>query len=381
MEKFEVIIIGAGIAGCGLAYNLKKLGYGGSILIVDKNKIGSNTDCGYRNTFKEVIKEYNLPYFHKYEGIKIGANDQIFFSLKEPFYFVDYNKICNHLILRADAEYRNEEVLDVKESILLTNRGEYRFRYLIDCSGSGFFLRNKLNFMKPFVYYIGETKIIKSKEKISDKYFFCTTNTSGYVEDLYPLKNMIIQGNWQITDKIDFNLIKVPEKNLLNKYVREYEVVKTSKAVDPISPVFPLVYKNYAFLGDSFGNASSVGEGLRPILEASKLLSEAIIKDDLNDFGKSWKKMNLDKYTKCLISKYETKTDHMIVRYLNKSPSKEELFEIFKGYPDLFLGALKNEVVHLPKEALRKCPINFIFRRAVYYAYLKLKYARMQIPS
>ncbi len=86
----------------------------------------------------------------------------------------------------------------------------------------------------------------------------------------------------------------------------------------------------------------------------------------------------MEKYTKCLISKYETKTNHSFIRYLNKRPSKEELFEIFKDYPDIFLRALKNESVNLPKEALKKCPANFIIRRAIYYSYLKLKYAKMQ---
>ncbi len=378
MEKYDVIIIGAGIAGCGLAYNLNKLGYKGSVLILDKRDIGGNSDCGYRNTFKEVIDEYDLPYFHKYQGIKIGSNDRIFFTLKEPFYFLDYKTSCEFLFTRSNTKYKKEEAYEVHENLLTTNKSNYKFKYLIDCSGSGFFLRNKFGFTKPFVYYIGNTKIIKTEEKISDKYFFCTTNTSGYVEDLYPLKNIVIQGNWQITNKIDFSLVDIPQKNLLNRFFKKYKIIKTSKTVDPISPVFPIVYRNYAFLGDSFGNASAVGEGVRPILGASKILAESIIKENLDYFEKTWKKKNLEKYTKCLISKYETKTNNAFLRYLNKSPSKERLFEIFRDYPNLFLNALKNEIIKIPREALKKCPPNFLFRRTIYYVYLKLKYAKMQ---
>ena len=42
MESYDVVIVGGGIAGTGLAYNLSKTCPNKSVLILDKNKPGAN---------------------------------------------------------------------------------------------------------------------------------------------------------------------------------------------------------------------------------------------------------------------------------------------------------------------------------------------------
>ena len=62
MEYYDVIIVGAGIAGCGLAYNLKRIGYKGSVLVIDKKEPGANAAYGYRNIEGDIVEEFNLNY-------------------------------------------------------------------------------------------------------------------------------------------------------------------------------------------------------------------------------------------------------------------------------------------------------------------------------
>ncbi len=152
MEYYDVIIVGAGIAGCGLAYNLKRIGYKGSVLVIDKKGVGANVGYGYRNTFKEIIDEYGLLYEHKYEGLKYCMDDKEYMTIDAPFYFVNYQKICKTLIMRSFINFKKEEAIYIKDNNLKTKKSDYKFRYLVDCSGNNFFLKNILKQNKPSMF-------------------------------------------------------------------------------------------------------------------------------------------------------------------------------------------------------------------------------------
>ena len=186
MKKYDVIIIGAGIAGCGLAYNLKKFGYEGSVLIIDKENIGRHAN-NYKNTFEEVIKEYNLPYYHKFKGIKLGLYDKVYFSLNINFYFIDYKEVCCNLCKNSNAEFKKETALNLKDNILITNNSIYKYHYLIDCSGSNSFIKKLFNKTLPFRYWIGNIRILKNKINLDKKYFYHMFSNENFFEDFYPL--------------------------------------------------------------------------------------------------------------------------------------------------------------------------------------------------
>src|SRR3989338_5710522 len=97
MESYDVVIVGAGIAGTGLAYNLKQICPEKSVLVIDRKEVGSNAGYGYRITFGEMIERYNLPYHHVYNGIKMGLFWEEPLILNDSFYLVNYKKICRHL--------------------------------------------------------------------------------------------------------------------------------------------------------------------------------------------------------------------------------------------------------------------------------------------
>lgn len=378
MEKYDVIIIGAGIAGCGLAYNLKKFGYKGSVLIIDKKEIGGYVN-NYRNTFEEVIKEYDLPYYHKFKGIKMGAYDKVYFSLDIDFYFIDYKRACSKLYKHSDAEFKKETALNLKDNILTTNDFTYKYDYLIDCSGSNLFIKKLFNKTLPFRYWIGNVKILDNKVKLSTKYFYYFFSNENFFEDFYPLGNKVVQGDWCYVNKVNFDLIQPHKKRFYDKYLKEPKIIHESKVIIPCTPVFPLVHKNIAFLGDSFGNATtSAAEGVRPILKTSKLLANSIIKSNLKLYEKRWKEMFFKGYYKNLISRMDINSNLKINKSIMKYPPYSQFLKLLGNHKDIVLKRLKNEECTLPIEIRKKFPLSsLLIRQLIYRTYAQFKYALM----
>jgi len=378
MEKYDIIIVGAGIAGCGLAYNLKRSGYKGSVLIIDKEGIGNNDGYGSRITYKEIVKEYNLSFEHIYKGIKIGTTDKTHFILKKKFYFIDYKKSCKKLLNNSNSEFQQEEAVKLNDKILKTNKEEYNFKILIDCSGPHFFAKKLYKQKIPFRYWVGKTRILKNKLK-DKNYFYYQFSNSGYFEDLYPLKNKTLQGDWQYTKKIDFKQIIPNKRNLYKKYISDPKMIQEKKAIIPCAPIFPLVHKNVVFLGNSFGNAvASSACGVKPTLDTSLILTQAIKRRDLRSYEKIWRKKYLDVYIKYLAAKYYTFHNPWYMKYIKKTVPWEKLAVNFGKHPEffnqMFDGESRFEIPHDMKKIFPKsAPIFQLY----YYLYLKLKYVLM----
>ena len=200
-----------------------------------------------------------------------------------------------------------------------------------------------------------------------------------FLEDFYPLKNKIIQGDWCYVNKIDFNLIKPHKKRLYDKYVSNPNIIQESKVVIPCSPVFPLVYKKIAFLGDSFGNATtSAAEGIRTILDSSKILAKTIIGNNLQLYEKKWKKKYYKSYYKYLVSRIDLNSNLKINKLLPKYPSRAEFFRSLENYPKIVMKRLRNEECTMPAEIRKKFPLfSLLVRQFIYHSYVKTKYAFM----
>lgn len=377
MEKYDVIIIGAGIAGCGLAYNLKKIGYKGSVLIIEKNCSGSNR--GYRNTFKEIIKEYNLPFYHKFKGIKFGIDNKVFFTLDVDFYFIDYHKGCKSLYENSDAIFKKEAGLKLSGNQIVTSKNIYEFKYLIDCSGSNSFIKKLFNKTLSLRYWIGNVKILNNKVKLSNNYFYHMFSNKNFLEDFYPLKNKTIQGEWCYVQNVDFNKLIPHKKRLYDKYINNPDIIEEKKVVIPCTPIFPFVSGNIAFLGDSVGGATtSAAEGIRPILDSSKILAEAIMKSDLQFYEKEWRRRYYKLYQKYLVSRMDLNSNLKINKILPKYPSRTEFFKCLGDYPEIVIKRLRNENYKTPSEIRKKFPLSsLLIRQFIYQTYVKSKYALM----
>jgi len=363
MEKPDTLIIGAGIAGCGLAYNLKRAGYCGEVRIIDLQPIGALRDYGYRNTFREVIEEYRLPYDFVYKTMKFGDYHEIYFDLKERFYFVNYPKACTRLFRQSDAVFSRETALsyDIAKGVIKTDKTEYRPDFIIDASGNSSFLKTMLGQTLPKKYWYGVTRIFNNRIKDKDSFYYLF-NENGYMEDVYPLGNRTLYGEWQYGPKVDFNNIQKEEKSLLSELIESPDLITEHKVTIPCSLATPLVHRNCAFLGDSFGNASPVaGEGLRQTLDSSRMLAQAILRRDLVLYDKEWRR----KYLKTYISQMASKKDYK---------ERLKIIKSFRSYPELYLKVLKGERICLPREIKAKIPKAFIMKQLLRNVTLRLKY-------
>jgi flavin-dependent dehydrogenase len=152
---------------------------------------------------------------------------------------------------------------------------------------------------------------------------------------------------------------------LSKKLISQPNIIKSSCVIGPVAPVLPLVYRNCAFLGDSFGNATpSNGEGIRPILDSAEMLADAIKNGNLKQYEKNWKRKYLDLYIKYLAIKLDL-------------PNRLKFLKIAKDYPELFTKILKNEPFELPKEVKKQIPKSVIAKQIYNYLRLKAKYALM----
>jgi flavin-dependent dehydrogenase len=375
MEHYDVVIIGAGIAGCGLAYNLKKIGYTGSILIIDKNGVGANADYGYRNVLGKVIKKFDLPFAHIYDGIKIGTYDKTYLVADQELYFINYKEVCESLLTRAGKKVKIESAVNIGKNILITNKNKYSFKYLIDSSGHSFFSRILLNKPLPSRYWIGNTRVLNNKAALDNYSYYQFCNTE-YFEDLYLLHGKTLHGDWCYAKKIDFSSIKIPKKTLCDKFISHKNIEEEFRSVIPCAPVPPLIEENIVCLGDSFGNgytASAVG--IQPILESSLILSNAIKRGNLPMFQIQWEKKYLKSYLKFLVSKYDTYHNSKILKAIKNYPTRTRFFKLIKNYPEVFLNILNGESMFEIDPNIKKIfPAHQKIFQLFYWLLLNFKY-------
>lgn len=384
MEKYNVIIVGAGIAGAGLAYNLKNQGYNGSVLVIDKKEIGANKGHNIRSIFYNDIKKHNIPFFQKYKGIKMYVYDKEMFSINNPIYSVNYDFICKHFFNKSSSEFKKEEAINIKNNVLLTNRESYSFEYLIDCSGPFGFLRRQFNMPRPIRYWIANLKKIQSDNINLDRdYIHYSHGNNGYVEEINPHKDLVTYGDWQFVSKINFNLIKPHKNTILRKNIINPKIIETSRAVMVNSPQLPVIYKNFAFLGDSLGTSpTSSGAGIGPALDSSIILSKAIINKNLKYFEKEWKKTYLEAYIKLLINKIDFNTNNKFIKYIKNYPSHYDIFKAMFSFSSEEYSKLLNNPTYIPKfpEEFKKIfPKQQIAFRIYYYLMLKLRYKLIEL--
>jgi flavin-dependent dehydrogenase len=361
MEKYDVIIIGAGIAGCGLAYNLKKFAPEKKVLIIEKNRIGSNNPIN-RNTFEDIINKYELPYDHIYDGVKIFIEDKELVKININFFFINYEKSCHALFNSSSAKLKIELARKINDNTLVTDNGSYRFRYLVDCSGTAHVVRRLMNLKLPEKLFIGQyAKKVENNTSI-ENYFCYSTNSDGRLEEIYPSKDYVIYGSWKFIKRYEKNKkILFNKSKFAKKFISKKIELIDSVCVIPCSPAFPLVKKNVAFLGDSFGNATpSAAEGIQPILDSSEILAKAIKKENLDIYKNEWKKKYLNLYIKHYVLKSDT-------------GSRLDMIKKMGGYPDIIYSVLRNKDIKLPAKIMKEIPLKRkikILFKCLYYRFL-----------
>lgn len=381
---YDVIIVGAGIAGCGLAYNLKRIGYKGSILVIDKDEVGANKKTGLRIIAEDkldAVKEYSLPYFHKFKGFRLGGGKNIIVTINIGTYLLKYIDACVHLIKSSDAVYRDEiaEKISLESNTLQTNKRTCKFKYMVDSSGSSFFLRNQLNLPKPRRYWIGFPALNDDAPKLDKNYYYNYMNEENVelVEFLFDGQKFI-KTIWKCCHRNQFELVHTSGKKFVKIKTSKGEVIVNPEdfIAFPIGPTFPLAMKNVAFLGDSFGNAPHLsGAGIDMCLRTSKMLAEAISKDSLKSYEKEWRQKFAKTYLNHLCVRAERTNNPLWLQKIKKYPTVSEVLRGIVGNEEYYLSIIRNNFHLIPSGKIKNVyPGRQKLFLAILYVYYKILY-------
>lgn len=379
MKHYDIIIIGSGIAGSGTAFNLSRYCPEKKVLVIDRNDPGNNAGHDIRTTFEKTVKEYDIPYVHKYKGVKSGVGTETFFHIDYPHYSVPYQRMCKTLLDRSGADFLRANARDVDGNTLVTNKGTFGFTNLIDCSGIHYFLRRKFRLKLPFKYWIGNVGVYKNTKNIPTDYLhYQFTDWAGFVEEINPYSDTVSYGEWYYVDRIDFRLIDRPRNILSDDVLEGLPLIKQTRGVIPVAPVLPIVRGPFAFVGDSFGNAeSSMAFGVTVSLDSSKLLAQAIKKGDLMLYEEAWKEKYLEPYIRNLVGKYDLYSRSKVIKAIKGYPSYTEIIRELGKNKDVYINLMEDPTYSgriLSDGLFPKHQRLFLM---FYYFKLKMKYALM----
>jgi len=348
----HILILGGGIAGAGLARNLRRLGYRGRTTLLDRESPGSARAYGYRNTFREVIEEYSIPFVKTFRGLRDGVTDGAalhWCDIDVPCYFFDYAEACKALLSDADAVVLHGEPidLDIGKRILKHSGGEIAFDFLVDCTGHRAWTRSRLNLPLAGKFYVGKTGVMPLPPVarrpgffVEDRFIYYTED-NGYMEDVYAIGDTLLFGAWNYFSSPTGD-IQLREGGILGAFADfpTMRAAPTWPAAIVAEPVYPIVFGPVAYLGDSCGQATPASsEGTRPILEASRLLAECLLRGDLASYQGQWFKKNgmAFAFHKCL-------KDDM--------PSFNRLFARLRTRPDIYRDLVLNKSPWIPVRIL-----------------------------
>ncbi len=275
MEKYEVIIIGAGPAGLRAARILAEAGK--DVLVLERNRVIGPTICAGGLTLKNfdfipksiVDKTFNYMALHTAKGtydVDLGSH---------PVFTVDRGKLGQWMskeAQKAGAEIRTAcRVSEIKEDHVLVNDKEIRYDHLVGADGSNSMVRRFLN--------IPVKKTLTAVQYIS--------KTPGWDLEIFleDFKN-VIKYDW-IFPHSGFTSIGMGGwtnnaamlRRSLDKLCDELSIEKTKFEAAHIN----FDYRGFAFgnrflAGDAAGFASGLtGEGIYPAILSGEEVARGIL--------------------------------------------------------------------------------------------------------
>src|SRR5271157_3849968 len=131
--EYDAVIVGGSFAGLAVASELKDC----RVLLIDRKPIGTRrtSACGTVYSFAKSIgcEESVLQVFK--EGVLYTQSDEIVSRLAEPFCTFDYSKFCNALKDAGNFEFLMADARGVEKSSVITSRGRFKGKAVVDCSG------------------------------------------------------------------------------------------------------------------------------------------------------------------------------------------------------------------------------------------------------
>ncbi len=261
---YDAIIIGSGPSG--LMAGLAATRCGKDFLIIDKKKeIGKPVQCA-EGIIDLVLKMFDLPILPEYNVTEFGemylpnGKKGSLNMVTIKTIVLDRTLFEKDLAKRVDCEIKlNERVLDYKDGIVITDKGEYEGKWIIDASGYRSIIGCKVGLNYPL-------------EK--NDYFKCLQYTIRHPDiDDKTIKVHLNLGNlgytWEFpkgdhVSNIGLGAVSGRIKNILldhlDKYYPGYEIVRRSGGICPIPKPLDRVTN---------GNVMVVGDAARLVLAQS----------------------------------------------------------------------------------------------------------------
>jgi len=268
---YDVIIVGAGFAGCSLASQLDEL----DILVLDKDGIGKRPVSAI--TFLDLIED-DAAIRNRYSrfGILNSRGDLVEYDFEEEkFVLVNYEKLCRS----KWRDVTRTKVVDAEENAVVTSEGErIKARVIVDCSGLHSKIREKVGFKPPEVINVLRFQKIAEVDIDPDIFYFTVgvTNNGGWI---YPISRKEIE--FGVATRFKFKeraKVKVPQIKKIGFFKKFNGIVRSENmATIGYSPVKQVVNKNYILLGDSAGMVHPVyGMGIHYIDRISQVCAKCI---------------------------------------------------------------------------------------------------------
>lgn len=259
--KYNAIIAGASFAGLSVVRQLR-----GNILLIDqKREIGAgqkSTCCTFYQTLKNLGCEESILQIIDRVILHIGSKD-IVYHLEHPFATFDYQKFCQLLYQKSQAQFLSAKVKGVKEEKVITDKGNFQSECLVDATGWQAILASSLK--KGFIPKNGKSFGIETTPFYKNKAIeirFDPREIPKGITWIFPCQEF---SRFGIASYRGETKLREGLKNFLKKFnLKITEELHggyfTNKFREPI-------IKNIFLVGDSAGQCLPLtGEGIRPAL-------------------------------------------------------------------------------------------------------------------
>lgn len=358
IERYDVIIVGAGVSGLMLAKLLD--GSNLKVLLIERKR-EINIKPKSFGTFTNIAVEHNLEkYIEKYfdTWAFYGPNVKASRFEKGIMCLVNYEKWSKSLVWKNVLIKTGVNLISakrVKGGIILTDKNESYFgKLIVDSSGYSQVVRKllglKINKQTGLSYEVElDNCDLPIKDEASFILNFKVTNSGGWI---YGLSKTKAQYGWaDFYPESDSDLNNLKERTLLamKKIFPNKDWFKNSKIIykygrfGPTGNTGHSVYDNFISIGDAGGVGTPVTlEGFREAIDSAKMAAETIKKVD--NFSKKELKIFLDLFHDKYGKYYKM---HKLVRYIYlhwarneeidrwisnfKKLNKEDFFKLIKG--------------------------------------------------
>ena len=309
----QIVIVGAGPAGCYTAQLLKHYGVGTSIRIIEEhNEVGKPVSCAgivgrqvFENTLLPLSKASII---NQIEGALFFYGDNNFL-IKRPgvAYVIDRERFDKELSRGLNVEC-GKKLVEIKREgsgyILKTSVGDIYADLVIGADGSKSKVRKFIDFdLEEFkgkrregdrIYnkkycYVGMQYRIKLDNTISDSEL---NITKVHMCEGIPFFIWIIPENKEI---IRLGIIAQNGWQQLNNFIKKYnikgEIVDKLMGIIPLGLVSNTYHKKIFLVGDAAGQIKPLtGGGIYYGLKAAEILAECIWKGKLAEYDRRWKR-------------------------------------------------------------------------------------------